>query len=203
LHCTRRFRNAHRTVCRNVLYRFHPWCGRDVFVHEVIEKAGGVAFRCTLDGSETERWLEIPAWMFDRAACSADTHFSTNPFVSLEALDALSALLDHVFKTEATSSNVRLRSAGGISHDQNRRENHGTKDDCASDRRSAWAAPRSTAVGFVRKPSGDRLAQLARPSEGSARSADRSDGAVDPGACADDCKRCSRPTLSAAHAGFA
>jgi hypothetical protein len=151
-----------------------------------MEKAGGVAFRCTLDGSEIERWLEIPAWMFDRAACLADAHFSTNPFVSLEALDALSALLDHVLKTDATSSNVRLRSADGISHDQNRGENHGTKDGGASDQQSAQAAPCRTAVGFVRKPSSDRLAQLARPAEGSARSADRSDGAVDLGACADD-----------------
>jgi len=168
------------------LYRFHPWCGRDVFVHEVIEKAAGVAFRCTLDGSDVERWLEIPAWMFDRATCAADAHFSTDPFVGLEALDALSALLDHVLKTDATSSNVRLRSAGGISHDQNRGESHGTKDDGTSDRQSAQAAPCSTAVGFVRKPSSARLAQLARFAEGSARSADRSDGAADPGACADD-----------------
>jgi hypothetical protein len=111
------------------LYRFHPWCGRDVFVHEAIEKAGGGAFRCTLDGSEVERWLEIPAWMFDRAACAGDAHFSTDPFVSLEALDALSVLLNHVLKLGATSSNLRFRSAGGISHDQNRGENHGTKDD--------------------------------------------------------------------------
>jgi hypothetical protein len=178
--CTRRFRNAHRTVCRNVLYRFHPWCGRDVFVHEVIEKAGGGAFRCTLDGSEVERWLEIPAWMFDRAACASDGFFSIDPFVRLEALEALSALLDHVLKADATSSNVRLRSAGGISHDQNRGDSHGAKDDGASDRQSEQAVTCSAADGFVRKPSSDRLAQLARFAEGSKRSADRSDGAAHP-----------------------
>jgi hypothetical protein len=37
-----------------------------VWVHAVIEKADGVFFRCTLDGTETGRFLEIPAWMFDR-----------------------------------------------------------------------------------------------------------------------------------------
>jgi hypothetical protein len=179
-------RNAHRTICRNVLYRFHPWCGRDVFVHEVIEKPGGGAFRCTLDGSEVERRLEIPARMFDRAACAGDAHFSTDPFVSLEALDALSALLNQVLKLGATSSNFRFRSAGGISHDQNRGENHDTKDDGTRDRQSVQAAPRSTAVGFVRKPSSDRRTQMARLAEGSARNVDRSDGAADPGACADD-----------------
>jgi hypothetical protein len=28
-----------------------------------------LVFRCTLSGSDTARWFEIPAWMFDRAAC--------------------------------------------------------------------------------------------------------------------------------------
>lgn len=65
---------------------FTPWAGREVFVYVVIDKADGVVFRCTLDGSETQRFLEIPSRMFDGAAAE--------PFVSLEALNALSALLD-------------------------------------------------------------------------------------------------------------
>jgi hypothetical protein len=28
-----------------------------------------VVFRCTLDGSQADRGLEVPAWMFDRTAC--------------------------------------------------------------------------------------------------------------------------------------
>jgi hypothetical protein len=167
------------------LYRFHPWCGRDVVVHEVIEKAGGGAFRCSLDGSEVERRLEIPAWMFDRAACAGDAHFSANPFVSLETLDALSALLNQVLKLDTTSSNVRVRGAGGISHDLNRGEDHGTEDDGTGDLQSVQAAPRRTAVGFARKRSSDRYTQMVRRAKGSAGSVDRSDGAADPGARAD------------------
>jgi hypothetical protein len=31
-------------------------------------KAGYVVFRCTLEESQAVRWLEVPAWMFDRTA---------------------------------------------------------------------------------------------------------------------------------------
>ena len=126
--CTTRFSNAHRTVCRELLYRLHPWFECDVFVHSAIDKADGGVFRCTLDGSEAGRWLEIPAWMFDRAACVTDVRSLTDPFVSLEALGALSALLDQVLKTDAPSSNARLRDAYGISRDQNWGETHGRED---------------------------------------------------------------------------
>src|SRR5258706_2544054 len=67
--CTRRFENAHRTILRELLYPGHPWFGKLVAMHETIDKAGGVVFRCTLGGAHADRWLEIPAWMFDRAAC--------------------------------------------------------------------------------------------------------------------------------------
>src|SRR4029077_10352490 len=109
--CTTRFSNAHRTVCRELLYRLHPGFECDVFVHSAIDKADGGVFRCTLDGSEAGLWLEIPAWMFDRAACVTDVRSLTDPFVSLEALGALSALLDQVLKADAPSSNARLRYA--------------------------------------------------------------------------------------------
>src|SRR3982074_3952157 len=52
--CTTTFENAHRTVLREVLYRHHPWFGRRVCVHETVEKADDVVFRCTLDGSQAE-----------------------------------------------------------------------------------------------------------------------------------------------------
>ena len=29
-----------------------------------------VVFRCDLTASDANRWLEIPAWMFDRSACA-------------------------------------------------------------------------------------------------------------------------------------
>ena len=61
-----------------------------VFVHSAIDKADGGDFRCTLDGAAAGRLLEIPAWMFDRAACVTDVRSLTDPsFVSLEALGYL------------------------------------------------------------------------------------------------------------------
>ena len=41
-------------------------CGLQVAVHDAITRADGIAFRCTLTGSDGDRWLEVPAWMFDR-----------------------------------------------------------------------------------------------------------------------------------------
>jgi hypothetical protein len=38
-----------------------------VAIQESVDKADGVVFRCTLSGSAADRWLEVPAWMFDRA----------------------------------------------------------------------------------------------------------------------------------------
>ena len=181
--CRTRFENAHRIACREVLYRLHPWFGCEVFVHAAIDKADGGVFQCSVDGSDAERWLEIPAWMFDHGACAGDIRFSTAPFVCLEALGALSTLLDQVLKTTAQSSNTRLPSAFRISRDQNRGEAHGTEIRGEGDRESAQAAPRSTADGFVLTGGSGRRTQLARPAKGCARSADRPDDAVDPGAC--------------------
>lgn len=65
----------------------------------MIDKADGVVFRCTPDGSETERWLEIPAWMFDRASCARDQTLTVRPFFGRDALMALSALLDRSIQT--------------------------------------------------------------------------------------------------------
>src|SRR5712664_4922435 len=42
-HCTTTFENAHRTVLREVLYRYHPWFGRRVSVHGTVDKADDVA----------------------------------------------------------------------------------------------------------------------------------------------------------------
>jgi hypothetical protein len=49
-----------------VLDRHHPWFDRRVCVRGAIDKADHVVFRCTLDGSQADRWLKVPAWMFDR-----------------------------------------------------------------------------------------------------------------------------------------
>src|SRR5262245_54662895 len=63
--CTTRFENAHGTEFRELLYRWHPWFGLQVCIHEEIDKADGGVFRCTLSDSDAARCLEVPAWMFD------------------------------------------------------------------------------------------------------------------------------------------
>ena len=40
-----------------------------VAIHEAIDKANGVVFRCKLSGSTAGQWLEVLAWMLERAMC--------------------------------------------------------------------------------------------------------------------------------------
>src|ERR1700675_4257520 len=127
-HYKTRFENAHRSVLREVLYRHHPWFGRRVCIHGTVDKAGYVVFRCTLEGSQADRWLEVPAWMFDRTAYPDPWLLEAQPYVSIEPLAALSALLDLALK-DRTPSAVLLSSTSRASHDQNRGETHVTHDE--------------------------------------------------------------------------
>jgi len=54
-------------------------------VHAAIDKAESVFFRCTMDGSEASPWLEIPAWMFERAAHLDELPLTAEPFVTAKA----------------------------------------------------------------------------------------------------------------------
>ena len=64
--CTTRLQNAHWTEEREVLYRWHPWAGCIVQIHEVVAKASGSVARCSRGGAAVHRSLELPVWMFDR-----------------------------------------------------------------------------------------------------------------------------------------
>ncbi|MET4323879.1 hypothetical protein ABIC02_007671 [Bradyrhizobium sp. RT5a] len=189
LRCTARFENAQRTVLREVLYRYHPWFGCRVCVHGAVDKAGDVAFRCTLDGSQADRWLEVPAWMFDRTACPEEELLAARPFVSITALAALSALLDLVLM-DRTPSAALLSSASRASHDQNRGETHVTADGNARERiptQSTTAA--AAADGSVRERPAERRhrrASMAGVAGGSPGGPHKPDDAVDPRPCCDD-----------------
>ena len=185
--CTTKFENTHRIVRREVLYRLHPWFGRHVVVHEVVNKAAASSvFRCTLDGSEIERHLEIPAWMFDRAACAGDGHFTLDPFVSLEALNALSILLNQLLKTVVPSLNVQYPGACGSSQERNLGATHDREYEDAADRKASQDGHRCQADGSVRKRGGSRDTKLARSPGRSARVVDRLDDQVGAGSRADD-----------------
>jgi hypothetical protein len=70
-----------------------------VAIHEAVDKADGVVFRCALNGSAADRWLEVPAWMFDRTACPHPLQLTASPFVGMNALLALSELLRQASNT--------------------------------------------------------------------------------------------------------
>ena len=191
--CRIRFDNAHGTALRELLYPWHPWFGLQVTIHGAIEKSDGVVFRCTACGSDVERALEVPAWMFERAACSDHVQLTAAPFIDMTALSALADLLRQVLKDVTASSNAPLSSAFESSHDENRREVHVRIDANASVNRhegrpkiTRESPRRATAADrLVRRRSAKRLsdcADVARTAVGGADHADQPDGAVDPAA---------------------
>src|SRR3954464_11437622 len=120
LRCTTRLENAHGTVVREVLYRWHPWFGLAVHVHAAATKSDGVHFRCTLNGAEGARWQELPAWMVDRAAWAGPGMLVAEPFVSMAALSALSRLLDAVGRPSPSSPRPPGLGAASSRLDRNR-----------------------------------------------------------------------------------
>jgi hypothetical protein len=188
-HYTTRFENAHRTVLREVLYRHHAWFGRRVCIHGAVDKADQVVFRCTLEESQADHWLEVPAWMFDRTACPDPGLLAAQPYVSIEALAALSALLDLALKDQ-TPSAVLLSGASGASHDQNRGETHVTRDENFRERipTQSTIAPAAPARSVRERPveRRHRRARMAGAAGGSAGSAHEPNDAADPRPCGDD-----------------
>jgi hypothetical protein len=161
-----------------------------VAIHETVDKADGVVFRCTLSGSAADRWLEVPAWMFDRARCLDPSRLTASPFVSMDALSVLSDLLRQALKPPLSSSNAPHSGASRSSHDQNRGEAHdhakpGTTASDAGRTAKASAKRAFPADRPVRRRNAHADAGMAGPAGGDAGYADRPDGAPDPGARSD------------------
>lgn len=107
--CTSERHKTHVTEAVEVLYPWHSWFGRIVYIHEVIERGGERIFRCDLDERQTARCIHIPAWMFDRVACLRVRRADT-PQVELAALICLKALLAEVAnRTSAVTAVVGAR----------------------------------------------------------------------------------------------
>src|SRR4051812_42048835 len=184
LRCTTRVENAHGTGVREVLYRWHPWFGLAVDVHAAITKSDGVYFRCTLNGADGARWQELPAWMFDRAACVGPC-IVAEPFVSLAALTALSRLLDAIGRPSPSAP--QPPGLGAHSRlDRNRGEHHADGTSVTTTRPACYTAT----AGDDREAAPDRSirrrprkggANLARVARGGTCPPDQSDGATDPG----------------------
>jgi len=127
--------------------------------------------------------------MFDRTAYPDPGLLVAQSYVSIEALAALSALLDLALKDQ-TPSAVLLSSASRASHGQNRGETHVTRDDKLRERvptqstTAPAASDRSVQERLVERR--QRRARMAGAAGGSAGSTHKPDDAVDPRPCCDD-----------------
>ncbi len=93
--CTTSLHKTHGTAISGettVVYGWHPWSGRVIRLHEVIERATGASARCSLVDVFVVRVQELPVWMLDATVCRA-THPATEPVAALGALTALAGLL--------------------------------------------------------------------------------------------------------------
>ena len=116
--------NAHTTGEREVLYRWHPWCGRIAYIHQGFDRGTGGVFRCTLDGDPLGQCLELPVWMFDRASCQPML-LAEVPQVSVAALLALKTLLSDMAGNgfmPGQPSNAPVPGAGRSPCPENRRD---------------------------------------------------------------------------------
>ncbi len=190
--CRTRFENAHGTVLRELLYPLHPWFELQVAVYEALEKPDGLVFRCTVSGSDADRWLEVPAWMFERAACPDHVQLTATPFIDTTALSVLADLVRQVLKDRAASSNAPLSGTSNSSLGQNRREAHVSINVSAAvsqheriPKITRRSSSQTTAANRpVRRRTAERLdgcTGVARTAGGDAGRTDQSDGAVAPG----------------------
>ena len=97
--CTSRQRNTHSTELRQVRYPWHPWCGRSVTVYQALTKGGHAICRCGFDDRRNDRSLEVPAWMFEPAACD-HLRLTATPFVDCQALIELKAVLQTALRAD-------------------------------------------------------------------------------------------------------
>jgi hypothetical protein len=90
--CTTVVHDTHKTVFREVQYRWHPWHGQRVLVQSEARRSSGAVLRCVREDLNSSPALEIPAWMFDSSICSQMKHHSAG-YVSSAALLVLKDLL--------------------------------------------------------------------------------------------------------------
>ena len=147
VHCRTRWQNTHGIEERKVGYPWHPWAGRIVRVQQLTRKGGEDIFRCCLTDEPPSRSLELPAWMFDSAAC-APMQLADVPVAALSALQALRALLNDVpggaSRVSAASDTPVLGALSG-SRKQSRGEGHAAQPRALPARnkraaRSVWLA---------------------------------------------------------------
>ena len=108
--------NTHSTESREVLYPWHAWHGRPVWVHQAMVKNGVAIFHCGLEQIAGSRLLEVPRWMFDATICCG-MHLAATPTISVKAMLELKRLLESAtldsHNVTIESGHRFLESAGG------------------------------------------------------------------------------------------
>ena len=89
--CTSHQSNTHSTETREVLYPWHPWFGRAVWIFARRINRDRIVAHCGLEPQHERRGVEIPQWMFDTAVC-CQMRMAEAPAASIEALRELKAL---------------------------------------------------------------------------------------------------------------
>jgi hypothetical protein len=162
-----------------VRYRWHPWFGRVVTVHEVIERAAGRVVRCRLAEAGSDRWLELPAWMLDRAAC-VPMRMAAQPRVDMGSLATLQALLTEALNAGSccASSHARVLGTGSNACDQEPEDAHASSTPRSSAHSQPSASVRSVRSALRRQPAGADMERIAR---GDPPESDLADGAPSSG----------------------
>jgi hypothetical protein len=173
--CTTRLQNAHRTEELEVLYRWHPWAGCIVQIHEVVAKASGKRRSVQPRRRSSARFVGT-AEMFDRAMC-APMRVDSRPRVEVAALDALTVLLAEVTVEHVASSNALFSGATSVSRNENRGASHAVP--------APYPSRPSNQDRAIRSIRGTRARGGADPgvgltSGGDPPGADSSDGSADP-----------------------
>ena len=89
--CTTERLNTHKTDGRRVFYAWHPFYGREVYIKGKRNRRGTAVFVCGIEDVKVD--VEVPAWMFDPAACCG-LQAGSSPRVTVPALRSLRQLLD-------------------------------------------------------------------------------------------------------------
>ena len=182
--CTTTLENAHGTEFREVLYRWHPWFGLRVAVDETVSRSDGIVFRCTLTGGGGRR-LELPAWMFDRAACRDAFPLATTPHVSVAELSALSDLVRDALRRRTNTSTASPCGASCASRNEDVGEARASQHDETPNEGIERPAQRAATVRSVRREPatvGRRCTDMVGPSGRGKKRADRPDETIDSGA---------------------
>ncbi len=169
--------NAHKIEELEVLYPWHPWFGRVVHVHEVIEQRAGGVLHCSPDGDASRRWLELPKWMFDRTTCLA-IRMAASPRVDTAALIALKTCLADALGAGLCGgalSNATASGAGRNSCNQNQGAARATQVPASTQRSTRRQAIRSFRSAGREAP--DPAVQVATAAGRDSPDGHRADGA--------------------------